>query len=122
MAVQRAGLEALTGSQDAVRDMVAAFRRRRELIVDGLNAIDGITCLKPKGAFYVYADISSSLRPSEDSRAWCTSLLEEARVAITPGWDFDRVHGGSTVRLSLAVGPEQVAEAMTRLRSWLAGR
>ncbi|MDN5562487.1 MAG: aminotransferase class I/II-fold pyridoxal phosphate-dependent enzyme [Luteococcus sp.] len=74
------------------------------------------------GAFYVYADISSSLRPSEDSRAWCTSLLEEARVAITPGWDFDRVHGGSTVRLSLAVGPEQVAEAMTRLRSWLAGR
>ncbi|MEZ4498641.1 MAG: pyridoxal phosphate-dependent aminotransferase [Thermomicrobiales bacterium] len=54
MAVQRAGLEALTGPQDDVRAMVAAFRRRRDLIVDGLNAIDGISCLRPKGAFYVF--------------------------------------------------------------------
>ncbi|MGD9713986.1 MAG: pyridoxal phosphate-dependent aminotransferase, partial [Thermomicrobiales bacterium] len=58
MAVQRAGLEALTGPQDEVRAMVEAFRKRRDLIVDGLNAIDGISCLRPKGAFYVFPNIS----------------------------------------------------------------
>ena len=75
-----------------------------------------------EGAFYVYADISSSLREGEDSRVWCTALLDEAGVAITPGWDFDRVNGGHTVRLSLAVGPQQVAEALARIEAWLVQR
>ena len=60
MAVQRAGIEALTGPQDEVRTMVDAFRRRRDLIVDGLNAIPGIRCLRPKGAFYVFPNITGT--------------------------------------------------------------
>ena len=58
MAVQIAGVEALTGPQDEVKKMVAAFEKRRDLMVDGLNDIPGITCLLPKGAFYVFPNIT----------------------------------------------------------------
>ena len=91
MAVQRAGLEALTGPQDDVREMVEAFRRRRTLIVDGLNAIDGITCNLPKGAFYVFPNITGT---GMSSRDFADYLLQEHGVAGIAGTSFGSVWRG----------------------------
>ena len=67
------------------------------------------------GAFYVYADLTPVLGAHRDTRAWSDALLEATGVAVTPGIDFDTVHGGSAVRLSLAAGPETLTEAVTRI-------
>ena len=85
MAVQRAGIEALTGPQDEVREMVAAFKRRRDLIVDGLNAIAGITCHRPKGAFYVFPNITAT---GMTSKEFADYLLSEHGVAAIAGTSF----------------------------------
>ncbi|HET8521990.1 MAG TPA: pyridoxal phosphate-dependent aminotransferase, partial [Thermomicrobiales bacterium] len=85
VAVQRAGLEALTGPQDDVRDMVSAFQRRRDLIVDGLNEIEGIRCLSPKGAFYAFPNISGT---GMTSKEFADHLLNEHGVAALAGTSF----------------------------------
>src|SRR5207249_11091242 len=95
---QWAAVEALAGSQDDVGKMAAEFDRRRHLIVDGLNALDGVSCVMPKGAFYAFANVSGlfgrrwksaettvRLAGSVDVAAF---LLEQARVAVVPGLDF----------------------------------
>ncbi|WP_420174292.1 pyridoxal phosphate-dependent aminotransferase [Luteococcus sp. OSA5] len=99
----------------------ASYDQARLMVLETAHEL-GWRLAPADGAFYVYADISSSLCEGEDSRAWCAALLEEAGVALTPGWDFDRVNGGQTVRLSLAPGPQQVAEALRRTKDWLAAR
>src|SRR5690606_30738427 len=85
MAVQRAGLEALTGPQDEAKAMVEAFQRRRDLIVDGLNAIDGISCLRPKGAFYVFPNITGT---GMKSKPFADMLLQDHGVAALSGTAF----------------------------------
>ena len=83
-----------------------------------LAAVDdlGWTDVAPAdGAFYVYADIGAVLGRHLDSEAWCAALLEEQGVALTPGTDFDRIDGRTTVRVSLAAGPEAVAAAIIRI-------
>jgi aspartate/methionine/tyrosine aminotransferase len=117
MAVQRAGLEALTGPQDAVREMVEAFRRRRELIVDGLNAIDGITCLKPKGAFYVFPNISGT---GMQSKPFADYLLQEHGVAALSGTAFG-AYGEGYLRLSYANSEENLKKALDRVAAAVAG-
>jgi len=91
---QRAALKALTGSQNDVEEMHAAFNRRRTKIVDGLNAIDGVHCPSPKGAFYAYPDVRGLLgkeiagkRP-QTSAELAELILEEAEVAVVPGEAF----------------------------------
>ncbi len=111
MAVQRAGLEALTGPQDEVRAMLAAFRSRRELIVDGLNAIDGITCLKPRGAFYVFPNISAM---GMKSKPFADMLLQDHGVAALSGTAFG-AHGEGYLRLSYANSEENISKALDRL-------
>ncbi|CAN5518935.1 pyridoxal phosphate-dependent aminotransferase [soil metagenome] len=111
MAVQRAGLEALNGPQDDVKSMIEAFRRRRELIVDGLNAIDGISCLKPKGAFYVFPNIKGI---GMKSKAFADMLLQEHGVAGLSGTAFG-THGEGYLRLSYANSEENISKALERI-------
>jgi len=113
MAVQRAGLEALTGPQDEVRTMVESFRRRRDLIVDGLNAIPGLSCLSPKGAFYVFPNIS---RTGLTSKQFADHLLNEHGVAALAGTAFGK-HGEGYLRLSYANSEENLRKALERIEA-----
>jgi aspartate/methionine/tyrosine aminotransferase len=95
---------------------VARYRGNRDLLIRTLNT-SGLTRFAPaEGAFYLYVDISTVTRDSED---FCRRLLEETGVAVTPGLDFDPIDGGSWVRLSFAGSTEDVAEAARRLKEWL---
>jgi aspartate/methionine/tyrosine aminotransferase len=95
---------------------VARYRANRDLLIGSLSAA-GLTRFAPaEGAFYLYVDISSLTR---DSVEFCRRLLAETGVAITPGLDFDPLHGGGWVRLSFAGSTADVAEAARRLADWL---
>lgn len=111
MAVQRAGLEALTGPQDAVTEFLEAFRRRRDLIVDGLNEIDGMSCLLPKGAFYAFPNIEGT---GKSSREFADLLLEEHGVAAVAGTSFGAA-GEGYLRLSYATSEENLQKALERI-------
>jgi aspartate aminotransferase len=110
-AIQRAGLEALTGPQDDVKAMIEAFRGRRSLIVDGLNAIPGITCKMPKGAFYAFPNIS---RTGQSSKEFADRLLDEFGVAAIAGTSFGD-QGEGYLRLSYANSEENLAKALQRI-------
>jgi aspartate aminotransferase len=113
VAVLRAGIEALQGPQDDVRAMVTAFRARRDIMVEGLNAIPGISCLKPKGAFYVFPNISGA---GKSSREFADSLLDEHGVAALAGTSFGK-HGEGYLRLSYANSEENLRKALDRIRT-----
>ena len=115
---QWAGVEALTGPQDAVGEMVAAFRQRRDVIVDGLNNIPGIRCLKPSGAFYVFPDITGTGLTSKQME---TYLLNDAGVATLAGTSFG-AYGEGHIRLSYANSVANIEKALRRIRKALAGR
>jgi aspartate aminotransferase len=105
---QMAGVEALKGPQDAVAEMVDAFRRRRDLIVDGLNEIPGFRCLLPKGAFYVFPNIEGTGRTSQELADY---LLQEAGVALLSGTCFG-TYGEGFLRLSYATSEANIAKAL----------
>jgi aspartate aminotransferase len=115
---QVAGAAALTGDQTAVNEMVAQFKRRRDAIVKGLNGLPGITCLEPKGAFYVFPNVSA-LGGTEKEIA--EALLDEAGVATLPGTSFGE-YGKGYLRLSYATSLENIDKALARIREWLASR
>ncbi len=117
--VQRGGLAALTGPQDAVREMAAEYAERRALITDGLNALPGIRCTAPDGAFYAFADIRGT--GFSDSAAFTEWLLREAGVAVTPGTAFGP-GGEGHVRLSFATSRAVIEEALERTATALARR
>jgi len=95
---------------------VARYRTNRNLLVETLR-VAGLTRFAPaEGAFYLYVDISSLTRNSEE---FCGRLLAQMGVAITPGLDFDPIDGGSWVRFSFAGSTDDVAEAARRLKDWL---
>jgi aspartate aminotransferase len=109
--VQRAGLEALTGPQDDVRAMVAAFRQRRDLMVSGLNSIPSISCLEPAGAFYVFPNISGT---GMSSREFADLLLDQFGVASIAGTSFGE-QGEGYLRLSYANSEENLQKALERI-------
>jgi aspartate/methionine/tyrosine aminotransferase len=95
------------------------YTANRTTLLDGLREI-GIDRLAPTdGAFYVYADVSDF---TSDSMVFCSKLLADTGVAIAPGIDFDREHGGSFVRLSFAGPTSDIEEALRRMGSWLPGQ
>ena len=116
---QRAALAALTGPQDAVEEMRRAFDRRRRLIVDELNKIDGIVCPVPEGAFYVYPDVTGLLNREWGGVTPTTSLeladliLDQAEVAVVPGEAFGP---SGYLRLSYALGDAPLLEGVQRLQ------
>jgi aspartate aminotransferase len=124
---QWAAVEALTGPQDEVAKMAGEFDRRRRLIIDGLNALPGVRCVRPRGAFYAFPNVSGlfgrtwrkadgavSLGSSLDATAF---LLEEARVAVVPGRDFG---SDAHVRLSYATSDALISEGLARMAAALA--
>ena len=113
---QMAGIEALSGPQGAVGEMVDAFRRRRDLIVAGLNEIPGFRCLLPKGAFYVFPNIEDTGKTSQELADY---LLQEAGVALLSGTCFG-VYGEGFLRLSYANSEENINKALERISDALA--
>jgi aspartate/methionine/tyrosine aminotransferase len=111
--VQHAGIAALRGPQDEVSAMVDEFRARRDLIVEGLNSLPGVTCRTPKGAFYAFPNVSA-LPVSADELA--SRLLDEEGVAVLAGSAFGRV-GEENLRLSYANSRESLARAVERMRA-----
>ena len=111
VAVQRAGLEALTGPQDAVAEFREAFIGRRKLIVDGLNALPGVTCVMPKGAFYAFPNITST---GMSSQQFADYLLEEYGVAAVAGTSFGEA-GEGYIRISYATSEANLQKALERI-------
>ncbi|BBM68411.1 pyridoxal phosphate-dependent aminotransferase [Rhodothermus marinus] len=121
---QKAGLAALQMDKGPIREMVAAFRQRRDFMLERLQAIDGITCPKPEGAFYLFPQVSAFYgrrtpdgRTITDSESLCLYLLEQCHVALVPGQAFGDPNG---VRISYAASMENLAEAMRRIEAGLA--
>lgn len=109
---QMAGIAALTGSQDFVDQMVAEFRRRRNLIIDGLNSINGVSCRKPIGAFYAFPNVAEIGMNCETLADY---LMEKAGVAILPGTSFGK-YGDGYLRLSYANSLENIKKAIDRMK------
>jgi aspartate/methionine/tyrosine aminotransferase len=107
---QIAGIEALTGPQEAVEAMVAEFQARRDRIVDGLNRLRGVRCRRPQGAFYVFPNITATGLSSADFAA----RMLDAGVAILPGSAFGR-HGEGYVRLAFTNSMENIDRALERM-------
>ena len=108
---QMAGVEALTGPQTEPERMVAEFRKRREVIVSGLNNVEGMTCKKPHGAFYVFPNITGT---GMDCRKLGDHLLNNAGVAVLPGTSFGK-YGEGYLRLSFANSVENIKKALDRI-------
>jgi aspartate aminotransferase len=112
---QFAGLEAITGSQDMVEVMVTEYQRRRDAIVEGLNAIPGFTCQKPQGAFYVFPNITGT---GMSSTELANLILEKAGVALLPGNSFGE-YGEGYLRLSYANSIENIQKGLERIKAIL---
>jgi aspartate aminotransferase len=122
---QAAAVEALTGPQDSIAVMVAAYKARRDLVVEALNACPGIVCRKPEGAFYVFAGIHGCLGKTsrggsriETDEDFVTALLEEEGVAAVHGTAF--IAPGH-MRISYATDTESLREACARIRRFCEG-
>jgi len=102
--------------------MVREFQKRRDIIVAGLNAIPGVSCLKPQGAFYVFPDVSHYYGHSfagkaiTNSAQMATYLLDESNVALVPGADFGH---DEHIRLSYATSTESILKGLERIREAL---
>jgi aspartate aminotransferase len=116
---QKAAVEALNGPQEGVGVMAREFQKRRDLIVERLTAIPGVTCLNPQGAFYVFPNVGSYYGRSfgekviRSSAEMATYLLDEANVALVPGGDFGH---DDHIRISYATSMEQIEKGVERIR------
>lgn len=112
---QWAGLAALDGPQDDVDHMMQAFARRRKLVVEGLNALPGVSCIVPEGAFYAFPNI---VQTGFKAKELASKLLEETGVALIGGPDFGTL-GEGYIRVSYAASEGQIEEALSRMRDFL---
>lgn len=115
--IQRAGIEAIRGSQDAVKNMMNEYKERRDILVDGLNAIPGVECIKPGGAFYVFPNITKT---GMDDENFAKHMLEEAGVSLLPGSSFGK-NGKGFVRLCYATSQGNIIEGLRRMKEYLEG-
>ena len=115
--IQIGAVEALTGPQTDVEAMVREFRVRRDLVVDGLNAIDGIECRRPLGAFYAFPSVAGT---GLSGAEMADRLLHEAGVCVLPGTAFGG-HGNDHIRISYATSQANLAEALGRIETFVAG-
>lgn len=113
---QWGAVEAVTGPQTAVSEMVAQFHKRRDVIVDGLNKIPGISCRMPKGAFYAFPNITGTGMKSQELER---GLLDDAGVATLSGTSFG-AYGQGFLRLSYANSVENIRKALKRIEEYLA--
>jgi aspartate aminotransferase len=115
---QFAGIAAIDGPQDDVDTMMAAFDRRRRLVVDGLNALPGVSCVVPKGAFYAFPNVAQT---GWKAKKLAGALLDEAGVALIGGPDFG-ILGEGYIRLSYANSEENISRALERMDRFLSDR
>ena len=115
VAVQMAGIAALEGPQDSVSVMMDEFRIRRDLVVDGLNNLPGVTCRTPGGAFYAFPNISGT---GMDSRTFADRAMDEAGVALLSGTAFGE-YGNDYIRISFANSQDNLRLAIDRLGEML---
>jgi aspartate/methionine/tyrosine aminotransferase len=108
---QRAALAAIEGSQDCVRQMVKKYARRRDLLINGLNRIQGISCIKPESTFYAFPNISSF---GMSSWEFARHMVENHKVAMVPGSIFGE-NGEGFVRISFATSSANLEEALKRI-------
>jgi aspartate aminotransferase len=113
---QYGAIAALEGSQDCVEEMRQAFAKRRQVMLDRLNAIPGLSCPKPDGAFYLFPDISKT---GLKSLEFCDALIEEHQVAVIPGIAFGADHN---IRLSYATDMATIEKGMDRLEKFVRSR
>jgi len=113
---QYAALEALTGPQDCVSDMMKAFSTRREMVVSSLNAIPNVHCINPAGAFYAFPNISET---GWQSKPLASALLERCGVATIGGPDFG-IHGEGYIRISYANSVDNIERAIERIKAFIA--
>jgi aspartate/methionine/tyrosine aminotransferase len=112
---QIAGVEALQGPQESVEEMCAEFKKRRDVMVAGLNKIKGFSCRLPKGAFYVFPNITKTGWPS---KKLADALLQEAGVAGLSGTAFGDF-GEGYLRFSVANSIENIEKALERVSTWV---
>jgi aspartate/methionine/tyrosine aminotransferase len=115
---QHAALVALR-SRSELDGHLETYRRNRDLLLQALPRLGVREIAPPDGAFYLYADVGHL---TNDSVAFCETLLRETGVAVAPGVDFDPVEGHHFIRLSFAVSVAETEEAITRLQRWIANR
>jgi aspartate/methionine/tyrosine aminotransferase len=115
---QKAAVAALTGPQDCVQEMVREYDRRREFVLHELAEMDSVSCVRPKGAFYVFPNTSMFEKSDE---ALASRLLKEAGVATAPGSGFGK-SGAGHLRVSYSVSPQQLEIGMKRIRKLLEDR
>lgn len=111
--IQRAGISALKENQAEIIHMMNVYKERRNVLVDGLNSIDGISCLKSEGAFYVFPNITKTGMTSEQ---FAYFILKEAKVAMLPGTNFGK-YGEGYVRLTYATGIENIKKGIDRIKT-----
>jgi aspartate aminotransferase len=113
---QYGAIAALQSSQDCVEEMRQAFAKRRQVMLDRLNAIPGLSTAKPDGAFYLFPDISKT---GLKSLKFCDALLEEHQVAVIPGIAFG---ADDNIRLSYATDMATIEKGMDRLEKFVKSR
>jgi aspartate aminotransferase len=115
VAAQMAGLAAMTGPMDEIEGFRKSFEKRRKIVVDGLNALPGVSCRMPGGAFYAFPNVKETGRSSRDL---ARDLLNEAHVALIPGESFGD-NGAGYLRLSYAASEAEIREALARMKTFL---
>ncbi|WP_119274496.1 pyridoxal phosphate-dependent aminotransferase [Taklimakanibacter deserti] len=115
VAAQMAGLAAMTGPMDEIEGFRRSFEKRRGLVVDGLNALRGVSCRMPGGAFYAFPNVKATGRASRDL---ARDLLNQAHVALIPGESFGD-NGAGYLRLSYAASEAELKEALGRMKNLL---
>ena len=113
--IQKAGVEAINGNQNEVIKMMDEYKQRRDLIVNGLNNIDKISCLNPGGAFYVFPDIRQTGLTSHE---FAEQLLESKGVGVCAGNDFGEA-GEGFIRLCYATSQDEIKEGIKRIKEFV---
>ena len=114
---QKAAMEALSGPQDSVRDMLEEYARRRDFVIGRLRAMPGVTCAEPRGAFYAYPNIGVAFRNGiANSVQFAERLLEKAAVAVVPGEAFGTERH---VRISYATSMHELERGLERLHRFI---
>lgn len=112
--IQSAGIEAIRGPQDAVYKMMNEYKRRRDVLVAGLNEVKGFTCQKPGGAFYAFPNIKGTGLTDVEV---CEQLMEKTGVVTVPGSCFGD-HGAGHIRLCYATDLHSIESAIKRIKQW----
>lgn len=112
--IQKAGLEAIRGPQDAVYKMMSEYQKRRDILVAGLNEVKGFTCQNPGGAFYVFPNITGTGLTDVEV---CEQLMDKAGIVTVPGSCFGE-HGIGHIRLCYATDRDSIMSAINRIKQW----